>query len=154
MARTRYPSLTSRLGISNIRGPSGIGAREASQTTSILTRELNKMGDFFMKRAVRQAEIEGAEYGAENPITIQQIKESAVSGIGVTEQFDDNTVFGRSAKKVALESLGTELALTAKTQMSDLLTSANLRDVSLEDFSNDLKAIQNEYIKIANDAAK
>ena len=61
MARTRYPSLTSRLGISNIRGPSGIGAREASQTTSILTRELNKMGDFFMKRAVRQAEIEGAE---------------------------------------------------------------------------------------------
>ena len=153
MARTRYPSLTSRLGISNIRGPSGIGAREASQTTSILTRELNKMGDFFMKRAVRQAEIEGAEYGAENPITIQQIKESAVSGIGVTEQFDDNTVFGRSAKKVALESLGTELALTAKTQMSDLLTSANLRDVSLEDFSNDLKAIQNEYIKIANDAS-
>jgi hypothetical protein len=153
MARTRYPSLTSRLGLSNIRGPSGIGAREASQTTNILTRELNKMGDFFMKRAVRQAEIEGAEYGAENPITIQQIKESAVSGIGVTEQFDDNTVFGRSAKKVALESLGTELALTAKTQMSDLLTSATLRDTSLEDFSNDLKAISNEYIKIANNAS-
>ena len=153
MARTRYPSLTSRLGLSNIRGPSGIGAREASQTTSILTRELNKMGDFFMKRAVQQAEIEGAEYGAENPITIQQIKESAVSGIGVTEQFDDNTVFGRSAKKVALESLGTELALTAKTQMSDLLTSATLRDTSLEDFSNDLKAISNEYIKIANNAS-
>jgi hypothetical protein len=111
------------------------------------------MGDFFMKRAVQQAEIEGAEYGAENPITIQQIKESAVSGIGVTEQFDDNTVFGRSAKKVALESLGTELALTAKTQMSDLLTSATLRDTSLEDFSNDLKAISNEYIKIANNAS-
>lgn len=153
MARTRYPSLTSRLGISNIRGPSGIGAREASQTTNILTRELNKMGDFFMKRAVQQAEIEGAEYGAENAITIQQLKESAVSGISVTEQFDDNTVFGRSAKKVALESLGTELGLTAKTQMSDLLASATLKDVPLEDFSNDLKALSNEYIKIANDAS-
>jgi len=153
LARTRYPSLTSRLGLSSIRGPSGIGAREASQTTSILTRELNKMGDFFMKRAVRQAEIEGAEYGAENPITIEQIKESSVTGTDVTAQFDENTVFGRSAKKIALESLGTELALNAKTQMADIIATATLRDTSLEDVSNDLKAISNEYIKIANTAS-
>lgn len=153
MARTRYPSLTSRLQLGNIRGPSGIGAREASQTTSILTRELNKMGDFFMKRAVQQAEIEGAEYGAENPITIDQLKESSDSDVSVTDRFDTNTVFGRSAKKVALESLGTELALNAKTQMADLISSATLKNTSLEDVSNDLKAISNEYIKIANNAS-
>lgn len=153
MARTRYPSLTSRLQLGNIRGPSGIGAREASQTTNVLTRELNKMGDFFMKRAVQQAEIEGAEYGAENPITIDQLKESSDSDVSVTDRFDTNTVFGRSAKKVALESLGTELALNAKTQMADLISSATLKNTSLEDVSNDLKAISNEYIKIANNAS-
>ena len=54
MARTRYPSLTSRLGLSNIRGPSGIGAREASQTTSILTRELNKMGDLLYRPSTKR----------------------------------------------------------------------------------------------------
>lgn len=153
MARTRYPSLTSRLQLGNIRGPSGIGAREASQTTNVLTRELNKMGDFFMKRAVQQAEIEGAEYGAENPITIDQLKESSDSDVSVTDRFDTNTVFGRSAKKVALESLGTELALNAKTQMADLISTATLKNTSLEDVSNDLKAISNEYIKIANNAS-
>jgi hypothetical protein len=106
-----------------------------------------------MKRAETEAEIEGAEYGAENPITINQLKESAVTGVSATEKFDTNTVFGRSAKKVALESLGTELALTAKTQMSDLIKTATLKDTDIAEVSNDLKALTNEYVKIADNAS-
>ena len=77
MARTRYPTLASRLQLSNIRGPSGIGAREASRTSDILQRELNKMSDFFTKRAVAQAEIEGAEFGLQKnnyEMVVYQVK--------------------------------------------------------------------------------
>ena len=75
MARTRYPSLTSRLGLSSIQGPSGVGARMASRTTDILTSELNKMSNFFLKRAEAQAEIEGAEFGAKNAITENHLRD-------------------------------------------------------------------------------
>jgi hypothetical protein len=153
MARSRYPSLTERISLGNIQGPSNIGVRESARTLDVLTNSLNQMSNFFMKRAETEAEIEGAEYGAENPITINQLKESAVTGVSATEKFDTNTVFGRSAKKVALESLGTELALTAKTQMSDLIKTATLKDTDIAEVSNDLKALTNEYVKIADNAS-
>ena len=153
MARSRYPSLTERISLGNIQGPSNIGVRESARTLDVLTNSLNQMSNFFMKRAEAEAEIEGAEYGAENPITINQLKESAVTGVSATEKFDTNTVFGRSAKKVALESLGTELSLTAKTQMSDLIKTATLEDRDIAEVSNDLKALTNEYVKIADNAS-
>ena len=76
MARSRYPSLTERISLGNIQGPSNIGVRESARTLDVLTNSLNQMSNFFMKRAEAEAEIEGAEYGAENPITINQLKES------------------------------------------------------------------------------
>ena len=153
MARSRYPSLTERISLGNIQGPSNIGVRESARTLDVLTNSLNQMSNFFMKRAEAEAEIEGAEYGAENPITINQLKESAVTGVSATEKFDTNTVFGRSAKKVALEALGTELSLTAKTQMSDLIKIATLEDRDIGEVSNGLKALTNEYVKIADNAS-
>jgi len=154
MARTRYPTLSSRLQISNIRGPSGIGAREASRTSDLLVRELNKMSDFFSKRAVAQAEIEGAEFGAKNAITEKQLRDVSLSGEELENQLGDtNTVFGRASRKAQLSILETELELSARKQISEIMTNAVTNDVDADTLSDDLDSVTLAYSKLAFDAS-
>ena len=79
MARSRYPSLTERISLGNIQGPSNIGVRESARTLDVLTNSLNQMSNFFMNRAEAEAEQEGIEYGAKNAITEQQIKDGGLT---------------------------------------------------------------------------
>tara|TARA_Y100000114_G_scaffold102921_1_gene96045 strand:- start:4673 stop:6466 length:1794 start_codon:yes stop_codon:yes gene_type:complete len=154
MARTRYPSLTSRLGLSSIQGPSGVGARMASRTTDILTSELNKMSNFFLKRAEAQAEIEGAEFGAKNAITEKQLRDGLLSGEELENQLGDtNTVFGRASRKAQLSVLETELELSARKQISEVMSNAVINDVDADTLADDLDAVTLEYSKLAFDAS-
>jgi len=148
--RSRYLGIQRQIGTSGYRGPSGVGIQQAQRTSQMLVSALNDMSSYFFKKASVQAEKEGAEYGAENPITINQIRESAYNGTSVTDKFDDDTIFGRSAKKIALESIGSDLALSAKRNFSEEITKATLNGTDLSEVSNALKAITNEYVKIAN----
>tara|TARA_R100000388_G_C7239396_1_gene160199 strand:+ start:364 stop:2157 length:1794 start_codon:yes stop_codon:yes gene_type:complete len=154
MARTRYPSLTSRLGLSSIQGPSGVGARMASRTTDILTSELNKMSNFFLKRAEAQAEIEGAEFGAKNAITEKQLRDGLLSGEELENQLGDtNTVFGRASRKAQLSVLETELELSARKQISEVMSNAVANDIDADTLADDLDAVTLEYSKLAFDAS-
>ena len=154
LARTRYPSLTSRLGLSSIQGPSGVGARMASRTTDILTSELNKMSNFFLKRAEAQAEIEGAEFGAKNAITEKQLRDGLLSGEELENQLGDtNTVFGRASRKAQLAVLETELELSARKQISEVMSNAVTNDVDADTLADDLDAVTLEYSKLAFDAS-
>ena len=148
--RSRYLGIQRQIGTSGYRGPSGVGMREAQRTSQMLVSALDNMSQYFFKKASVQAEKEGAEYGAENPITVDQIRESALNGTDVTDRFDDDTIFGRSAKKIAIESVGSDLSLSAKRKFSDLISKATLNNADLADVSSDLKAITNEYLKIAD----
>ena len=145
MARTRYESLTSRLQISNIRGPSGIGAREASRTTSLLNNELTKMSNFFLKRAEAQAKIEGAEFGAVNTPTVDEYEKAIDDGRNPLEQFDRTTVFGSSAFNQVAKTLGNSLIVEAKKQMNSLALSADKKVMSISEFEKDLNITANGH---------
>ena len=151
--RSRYTGIQTQVGTRSYQGPSGIGMREAQRTSQMLTSALDGMSNYFFKKAGQQAEIAGAEYGAENPITVEQINESSLNGTDVAERFDEDTIFGRSAKKIALESLGADLQLSANRQMSDLITLATTNGSDLSEVGADLKGIVNEYVKIAGSAS-
>ena len=151
--RSRYTGIQTQVGTRSYQGPSGIGMREAQRTSQMLTTALDGMSNYFFKKAGQQAEIAGAEYGAENPITVEQINESSLNGTDVADRFDDDTIFGRSAKKIALESLGADLQLSANRQMSDLITLATTNGSDLSEVGADLKGIVNEYVKIAGSAS-
>lgn len=154
MARTRYQSLTSRLQLGNIQGPSGVGAREASRTSDILQRELNKMSNFFLKRAEAQAEIEGAEFGAKNAITEKQLRDGSLSGEELENQLGDtNTVFGRASRKAQLSVLETELELSARKQISEIMTNAITNDIGADELADDLDGVTLAYSKLAFDAS-
>ena len=154
MARTRYTSLSSRLQLGNISGPSGVGARMASRTTDILTSELNKMSNFFLKRAEAQAEVEGAEFGAKNAITEKQLRDGLLSGEELESQLGDtNTVFGRASRKAQLSVLETELELSARKQISEVMSNAVTNNVDADTLADDLDAVTLEYSKLAFDAS-
>ena len=154
MARTRYQSLSSRLQLGNISGPSGVGARMASRTTDILTSELNKMSNFFLKRAEAQAEVEGAEFGAKNAITEKQLRDGLLSGEELESQLGDtNTVFGRASRKAQLSVLETELELSARKQISEVMSNAVTNDIDADTLADDLDAVTLEYSKLAFDAS-
>ena len=154
LARTRYTSLSSRLQLGNISGPSGVGARMASRTTDILTSELNKMSNFFLKRAEAQAEVEGAEFGAKNAITEKQLRDGLLSGEELESQLGDtNTVFGRASRKAQLSVLETELELSARKQISEVMSNAVTNDVDADTLADDLDAVTLEYSKLAFDAS-
>ena len=154
LARTRYTSLSSRLQLGNISGPSGVGARMASRTTDILTSELNKMSNFFLKRAEAQAEVEGAEFGAKNAITEKQLRDGLLSGEELESQLGDtNTVFGRASRKAQLSVLETELELSARKQISEVMSNAVTNNVDADTLADDLDAVTLEYSKLAFDAS-
>ena len=154
MARSRYPTLSSRLSLSNIQGPSGVGFREASRTMGVLSQQLDRMSNVFFKQAVTQAEIEGAEYGANNAITEKQLKDAIATGEDLETQLGDtNTVFGRAMRKSQLSVLETELELSAKKQISEVMVNALSNEDDPDEVAKDLDAVTIEYTKLANSAS-
>ena len=154
MARSRYPSLTERISLGNIQGPSNIGVRESARTLDVLTNSLNQMSNFFMKRATAEAEQEGIEYGAKNAITEQQIKDGGLTGEELEQQLGNpNTAFGRGMRKSTLSILETELETSARKQISSVITNAVEKELDTDELANDLDAINNEYTKLAMTAS-
>ena len=115
MARTRFPTLQQRISLVSVRGPSGVGSQEAVRTMNVLASNLDKMSNFFFKRAETTAQIEGAEFGAKNAITEKQLRDQSLSGEEIENRLGDrNTVFGRASRKASITVLETELELSAK----------------------------------------
>lgn len=151
MARTRFQSLSSRIQLGNIQGPSGIGTREQSRTLSLLSSELNKMSNFFFKRAEAEAQIQGEKFGAENTPTVQDYQKSIAKGENPLDQFDRKTVFGSSAFNQVAKTLGNSLIVTASNQMNQKRLDVEQNPINIDEFRNDLNAIILETSKLAYD---
>ena len=151
MARSRYPSLTERISLGNIQGPSNIGVRESARTLDVLTNSLNQMSNFFMKKAEAEAEIEGAEFGAKNPITIQDLKNQSLSLEDIENRLGDkNTAFGQASRKASLSILETELELSANKQFAEIIAKAIEKDQDTDSLADDLDSVTLQYSKLAS----
>ena len=151
MARTRFQPLSSRIQLGNIQGPSGIGAREQGRTLSLLSSELNKMTNFFFKRAEAEAQIQGEKFGAENTPTVQDYQKSIAKGENPLDQFDRKTVFGSSAFNQVAKTLGNSLIVSASNQMNQRFLEVEQTPISIDEFKKDLNAIILETSKLAYD---
>ena len=104
--------------------------RVQAQGLSQLASSLDRLSSFFLNQAADKARIEGAEYGAENAPTPQQINEAYASGEELELPGDDTTVYGRSVRKAALAIADDEITALATNRMSNL---AQVFDVALND---------------------
>ena len=151
MARTRFPTLQQRISLVPVRGPSGVGTQEAVRTMNVLSSNLDKMSNYFFKKAGTIAEIEGAEFGAKNAITEKQLRDQSLSGEELeTKLGDKNTIFGRASRKASMAVLETELELSANKLISETLQDAIATNKDADDLSDGLDAITLQYSKIAN----
>ena len=151
MARTRFPTLQQRISLVPVRGPSGVGTQEAVRTMNVLSSNLDKMSNYFFKKAGTIAEIEGAEFGAKNAITEKQLRDQSLSGEELeTKLGDKNTIFGRASRKASMAVLETELELSANKLISETLQDAIATNKDPDDLSDGLDAITLQYSKIAN----
>lgn len=152
--RSRYRTIQRQIGTRTFQGSTGAGIREAQRTSNILTSALNDMSNYFMKKAGTQAEIEGAEFGAKNPITEEQLRDSVGGGKDFNEFLGDkDTIFGRSARKAQLSILQSELELSAKTQMSEEIANATIQNLDPAEVADRLDVITNEFTKLSNDVS-
>ena len=104
--------------------------RVQAQGLSQLASSLDRLSSFFLNQAADKARIEGAEYGAENAPTPEQINEAYASGEELELPGDDTTVYGRSVRKAALAIADDEITALASNRMSNL---AQAFDIALND---------------------
>ena len=154
MVRPRFPTLQERLSLVRVSGPSGEGTRQAVRTMNVLSSNLDRMSDYFFKKAEAIAEIEGAEFGAKNPITEEELKNQSLTDDQIqTRLGDTTTVFGRASRKASLAVLETELELSAKRLFSKEITKAITDEKDADDLAEGLDAITLQYSKLANDVS-
>ena len=104
--------------------------RVQAQGLSQLSSSLQRMSSFFLQQSADKARIEGAEYGAANAPTPQQINEAYETGQELELPGDKSTVYGRSVRKAALEVADDQITALASMGMSNL---AQVFDNALND---------------------
>ena len=104
--------------------------RVQAQGLSQLSSSLQRMSSFFLQQSADKARIEGAEYGAANAPTPQQINEAYESGQELELPGDKSTVYGRAVRKAALAIADDEMTAIASNRMSNL---AQVFDIALND---------------------
>ena len=124
MAPTFKPYQSVGQGLSQLNLPQGAEAQEASRTMTVLSRSLDRMSNFFIKRAEEQAKIEGQKFGIEN-MSLEKLRQANKENRDI---FDipafGNTVFGNSARQSALTVLENETIVEATKTINDLVFQA------------------------------
>ena len=96
--------------------------QEIARGRNQLANNLDRLSSFVMSMAEDKAKIEGAEYGALNAPTAEQINDAFVAGEELELPGDDRTIFGRSARRAALSIAGDEISALASNQATTLTT--------------------------------
>ena len=96
------------------------GAEAQARGLGNLAQSLSRMSNFVSQQAQSAAVVEGAEYGALNAPTRQQIIDATQKNEKIDLVGDQTTVFGKAARKAALEAASDELQFLAKSTITDL----------------------------------
>ena len=124
--------------------------RAQARAMAPIQRGLDSMTDFALKKFEEKALIEGAEYGAQNAPTKQQLQD-AQGDIEDIVPGDQTTVFGRAARKAALGSMTTNFEVSAREQMINLQVQAELQDMDTATFTEQSNAIIDGYTSTLQD---
>ena len=134
----RYEQTLQRLNMPNV---DFAAEKEIARGYAQISGKLDQMSNFFMKQSEGMAKIEGAEVGAENAPTPEQIIAAKDSGVELQIPGDKYSVYGQAARGAALQSVYDDITFEAKkTILGDLLDSEkqNLDPQLLRDRFNTL----------------
>ena len=118
----RYPVYKSQLGISSLPSVDFTQLKEQSKNYSNVADAMAKMSNYFFKEAGDAAAIEGAEYGASQPVTKEQLEMAASSGIEPDVLKDDYSIFGKAARDAAILAGSNNMEAQAKRSFVEIVT--------------------------------
>jgi len=95
--------------------------QERARLAGGLSESLNRISQFAFKEATKEAEIKGMQYGAENPVTKEQISEAMKEGRSPQELLQERgTSFGDAARAVQVAQLRNELEVSARNDFATI----------------------------------
>jgi ribosomal protein S20 len=124
--------------------------RAQARAYDAISRGLDSMTSYALKRFEEKALIEGAQYGAENAPTMQQLQD-AQGDIEDLVPGDQTTVFGRAARKTALASMETNFEISARQDMNTLRIRAEVEGMDTAAFTEQSNAIIDGYTSTLQD---
>ena len=129
-----------------------VGLQEAARTTQTLTQNLDRLANFAFRQAEVEAQVKGAEYGALNAPTQQQLDDAIAAGEDVTQIVpgDTSTVFGRAARATALDAITTQFEAEARKAIVGLQTEFENENISLDEMGasmQDFLATQTDIMR-------
>ena len=119
------------IGIAAMPSVSTVGLQESARTSQSLAAALDRVSGFVFKRAELEAQIKGAEFGAMNTPTLEELQDGKYEVAGQVAG-DQMTVFGRAARKASLEGLLTEFEMESNRAMTELRVQFAQEEISAE----------------------
>ena len=105
--------------------------REQARLAGGISEGLSRISQFAFKEAAAEAEIKGLQYGAENPVTKEQIDAAMQEGRSPQELFQQRgTSFGDAARKVQAIQLRNELEVKARNDLAIMSAGIDANKVS------------------------
>ena len=115
--------------------------KNRSNNLSNLSSNLDRMAQTFYSNAVQTAKIEGAEYGALNAPTEQQLLDASESNTELDFVGNNDSVFGRYARTATLEATSDRLTLMAKQSMSSIILKGKMNGTDPSEVAKELDSV-------------
>ena len=110
-----------------------------------LSNSMDRMSAFFGEKARMEAEIEGAEYGAQNAPTAEQLRDAFQSGEELELPGGTGTIYDRAARKAALDITQTEVEFEARKRINEILANAERNGTNPATILDDIDAVTHGY---------
>ena len=118
-----------------------------------LSNSLDRMSQFFGEKARLEAEIEGAQYGARNAPTEEQLRDAFQSGEELELPGGFGTVFDRAARKAALDITQNEVEFEARKRINDIITTATRNGTNPATILDDIDAVTHGFAATFDDSS-
>lgn len=111
--------------------------REDIQGLQSTSKALDQISNYLFSELAERRKEEGAEYGAANAPTEQQIKDAINAGEDPKDLLASRwTIFGRAARQQQMLSVGSEIEMKAREALIDLRAKAKQYEIGPQEFLN------------------
>jgi len=140
-------SITTRRANMNLYTPqqTAAPAQAIQRGMAQLSSSMDRMSQFFAQQANIEAQIEGAEYGAQNAPTAEQLRDAFQSGEELELPGGTGTVFDRAARKAALDITQTDIEFEARKRINEILADAERNGTNPATILDDIDAVTHGF---------
>ena len=125
--------------------------KESVIQKQVIGSQLDRLADFAFKSAAETAKREGAQYGAENQPTAEQVMNAMKEGKSPAELFaKPGTYFGDAARKIQAGQLRTELEVKGRQEFARLSALVESGSVDIKEIETTIQSLIVGYTKGVN----